>query len=500
MSNYQDPEQVYDLERDFLAPARSPGLKPVNINYKPVVTPPPLVPNYPSSDSSDEDEACEDGPSGRQRTSRKSRTDPSLSDGTLIRSLDPNQVELARFAEKHALASGSEEEEEEEGNQAETGETRMMIQHIAAQNNASARANIAEECLLNDNDGDFPMIDSPRGVHDGGQALHPPVSRDTYGCDGLPQTQQGLTPRKHEKQPERGEITIQYRPAPPLAKELLPLDHGNPYRDRHDSLITSPALGKYAMTPRFPDPDVILPAIQKSPPRFSPASSPQHTQTLPPLRTHLGGYEANSPGFTGVSPLMGRPSPGLMLSLGPSPPFHPPMHASAMSPPAIPVQFSSWRSTTRDSSISGSSEPTPPSSGAASTPTSSIVMVQSPAAVMSVQNLAPIQNGKRSSVSDTHPIDSSARTASDAQPTSEEEEEDGERKLSNDLPAMSQLTADGSYQCLYPGCTASPFHTQYLLNSHMNVHSETRTHFCHVAGCPHGPGGKGFKRKNEMIR
>ncbi|PYH65512.1 uncharacterized protein BO88DRAFT_348716 [Aspergillus vadensis CBS 113365] len=58
----------------------------------------------------------------------------------------------------------------------------------------------------------------------------------------------------------------------------------------------------------------------------------------------------------------------------------------------------------------------------------------------------------------------------------------------------------GTYKCRHPGCTAAPFQTQYLLNSHANVHSQDRPHFCPIAGCPRGPGGKGFKRKNEMIR
>ncbi|PYH50017.1 uncharacterized protein BP01DRAFT_12533 [Aspergillus saccharolyticus JOP 1030-1] len=58
----------------------------------------------------------------------------------------------------------------------------------------------------------------------------------------------------------------------------------------------------------------------------------------------------------------------------------------------------------------------------------------------------------------------------------------------------------GTYKCRHPGCTAPPFQTQYLLNSHANVHSQDRPHFCPIEGCPRGPGGKGFKRKNEMIR
>ncbi|KAH7127725.1 C2H2 type zinc finger domain-containing protein [Dactylonectria macrodidyma] len=58
----------------------------------------------------------------------------------------------------------------------------------------------------------------------------------------------------------------------------------------------------------------------------------------------------------------------------------------------------------------------------------------------------------------------------------------------------------GAYVCTFIGCTAPAFQTQYLLNSHANVHSSARPHYCSVQGCPRSEGGKGFKRKNEMIR
>ncbi|KAF2209655.1 hypothetical protein CERZMDRAFT_46715 [Cercospora zeae-maydis SCOH1-5] len=58
----------------------------------------------------------------------------------------------------------------------------------------------------------------------------------------------------------------------------------------------------------------------------------------------------------------------------------------------------------------------------------------------------------------------------------------------------------GGFKCDYPGCTAMPFQTQYLLSSHRNVHSQNRPHYCPVKDCPRSEGGKGFKRKNEMIR
>jgi hypothetical protein len=59
---------------------------------------------------------------------------------------------------------------------------------------------------------------------------------------------------------------------------------------------------------------------------------------------------------------------------------------------------------------------------------------------------------------------------------------------------------NGAFRCQYAGCLAAPFSTQYLLNSHANVHSSNRPHYCNVKDCPRSEGGKGFKRKNEMIR
>ncbi|KAH8155775.1 uncharacterized protein LAJ45_00787 [Morchella importuna] len=69
------------------------------------------------------------------------------------------------------------------------------------------------------------------------------------------------------------------------------------------------------------------------------------------------------------------------------------------------------------------------------------------------------------------------------------------------MPAGNQgALSAGVFKCEYQGCKAQPFQTQYLLNSHANVHSSARPHYCPVKGCTRAEGGKGFKRKNEMIR
>ncbi|KAJ3518864.1 hypothetical protein NM208_g14352 [Fusarium decemcellulare] len=79
------------------------------------------------------------------------------------------------------------------------------------------------------------------------------------------------------------------------------------------------------------------------------------------------------------------------------------------------------------------------------------------------------------------------------------DEEVSDEEMSNE-PVTAPNSPTSGYFCNHPGCTAPPFQTQYLLNSHANVHSSARPHYCPVQGCPRGIGGKGFKRKNEMIR
>lgn len=46
----------------------------------------------------------------------------------------------------------------------------------------------------------------------------------------------------------------------------------------------------------------------------------------------------------------------------------------------------------------------------------------------------------------------------------------------------------------------SPFFTGDLVESHMSTHASSRPHYCPISGCPRSKGGRGFKRKNEMIR
>ncbi|KAF3938691.1 hypothetical protein ABW19_dt0208193 [Dactylella cylindrospora] len=109
--------------------------------------------------------------------------------------------------------------------------------------------------------------------------------------------------------------------------------------------------------------------------------------------------------------------------------------------------------------------------------------------------LPPLQTGWSSSMTPSEP--GSAKT-----PTSKASKRgrNGTPKNSSTDSTQNSPSVPGGYRCTKEGCTAAPFSTQYLLNSHANVHSDERPHFCPVPGCPRGEGGKGFKRKNEMIR
>jgi hypothetical protein len=116
---------------------------------------------------------------------------------------------------------------------------------------------------------------------------------------------------------------------------------------------------------------------------------------------------------------------------------------------------------------------------------------------------------RQSQVSDSAPYTSSGPDFTGATGVGDASSTDHSTSTAaNGIPAgIDRMSIDGitnplvgGFQCHYPNCTAQPFQTQYLLNSHANVHSQNRPHYCPVKGCQRSEGGKGFKRKNEMIR
>ena len=75
---------------------------------------------------------------------------------------------------------------------------------------------------------------------------------------------------------------------------------------------------------------------------------------------------------------------------------------------------------------------------------------------------------------------------------------------------LSDVIIPGAEQSLFKLNTSSSINSIRLVfrkangadfnSAHANVHSENRPHYCPVSGCARSEGGKGFKRKNELIR
>ncbi|KAF1842060.1 uncharacterized protein K460DRAFT_178202 [Cucurbitaria berberidis CBS 394.84] len=62
------------------------------------------------------------------------------------------------------------------------------------------------------------------------------------------------------------------------------------------------------------------------------------------------------------------------------------------------------------------------------------------------------------------------------------------------LPPHLPPGGSGDFRCDYPGCNAAPFQTQYILNSHANVHTSQGQDI------PEAKAREGSKRKSEMLR
>lgn len=63
------------------------------------------------------------------------------------------------------------------------------------------------------------------------------------------------------------------------------------------------------------------------------------------------------------------------------------------------------------------------------------------------------------------------------------------------VPKTKEQTRFKRYKCLVPRCTAKPFRSKSLLDSHKVVHSDARPYSCPIRGCL-----QSFNRKNEMRR
>ncbi|EXJ54457.1 hypothetical protein A1O7_09797 [Cladophialophora yegresii CBS 114405] len=237
-------ESFFDFETDILN--RTPPLVPVKPDLEPHDSPAPFVRIDTSSDSTDVEQT--DGvPSSRKkrRKKRKGRTNPTFADGVLIRSLDPNHLELASHVERNALASASQSEVEEEDNK-DGRRLQMSRPSEVVQSRATQDATRRREIAVSNNadkDDDWAMIDTPVNT---AEARYPPPSPISGGdaCPPRHQEQnQASTSPLPEDPPKKHFDT---RP-PPLNERLglkLKPGHG-PAEEDEDSIIKSPALAKF---------------------------------------------------------------------------------------------------------------------------------------------------------------------------------------------------------------------------------------------------------------
>ncbi|KIW85373.1 hypothetical protein Z517_00763 [Fonsecaea pedrosoi CBS 271.37] len=323
------------------------------------------------------------------------------------------------------------------------------------------------------------MIDTPAGGAEKNLSRTPPIPSDGT-CRSSHQGQVQAAPPLKRKDPQKK----QFHTRPPPLKEGLGLNlnpsHGHK-EDDEDSISKSPVLTKFAVARDDAPPDFILLALQqKSPPRSSPAGSPDQKQSLLNLKTAIGDLQdASFTRFATIFP-MDCPSPGHFAQYASLASY------SAISPraPIDPPSHYDFRTTTPDLNTSTSSYTS--SSTAASAPSSSIA-------------------GPSLAASHSSPL--AAVLDQDRDRTRRESFETESKSLSelrSEAPpgdgSSSTRFISGAYKSTYHRCTATSFQPQYLLNSHANVHSNIRTHFCPVKGCRRGSSGQGFKRKNEMIR
>ena len=478
---YFDPDDVLHTER----------LEPITVDLKPKESPPPFVPDDTTSDSpapessdSDSDLAIETArpPKTRKVKRKRGRPKASLGDAVLLSYLNPNRPDIAQHAGQEALdvGSGSEGDDDEDSDR----EVEMGDADSEEGTSPDAGAELEKKALdaLDKLEGED--IDDARyktgALDDKIEDVNTQLLANGVGQDPTDWKQRNGVCPKNPPQLPSSHSSLDFKPPPkPLLPGLITRNHVERSRDSNeDDEPISPSLVKFAIPQSEADPESTLPAMQKSPPRSHSTHSPENSQTLPSLKTTLSqisqatdsASSSHGPSPYSLpsaqSPTMTRQSP-YQMSGGPSPAAftHP---SPAMSPPGYPSQPSHpnyWRREPKEGSMST------PSTFEASTPSSA--PGPSPA---SAYPTPTIQDHRGS-------IDESSTP-----------------QLLNGSIAPNGPFTTSNFKCSHSGCTAAPFQTQYLLNSHMNVHSSSRPHFCPVAECPRGPGGKGFKRKNEMIR
>lgn len=443
MTTAAAPASAHDVyDPDAVVPRNSPLLVPKKVTFRPSISPPPDIPLVQVSPP----------PSPGSRKTKRHKVRPSQGDAVLIGIMDNGRhPDIATMAGQEALPSDSEEVSSSPDTDSSMDESEIMA------DSEELGANGVEKPPARGSGKGGAQPGSPSDLQSlAGGALAALALGDhkSPSEDGRTSTTVGDTDteasRPSDSSPPpaitRPETAIRRdeRPQPVIPAPYSPTDYYSP----RTGTFTSPT-GSLA----GPGPGE-LPPIQNA----SPRSESNAGIALPSIRDHLGP-EALSPA------------------------------SFQQSPPSIPGP-----GMTRLPSISHASPPISPHELYARDPRSphSVLLPPSPFYPFPPSGMTHRASLDYNSGS-TPSTDHSASTPA----TSTHSVAD---RMSIDGLAFSNPQDVGQYVCKFEGCRAPPFQTQYLLNSHANVHSQSRPHYCPVKGCPRSEGGKGFKRKNEMIR
>ncbi|KAL8999462.1 MAG: hypothetical protein Q9169_001667 [Polycauliona sp. 2 TL-2023] len=482
--------------------SRTPPLVERIVNLKPSPSP-EIIPSPPRSPSPDRMSS-----SPRQRK-RRQKTQASQGDAVLIGFLGGlNLPDIATRAGEEPLNSASQSEAGDLGED-------MDLEEGGATGTKDHIIQIAQDALSVDGNDDKDATTTTETARRIRPKImtHALVSKSKDHDKGAHARLQAIQAKRH-------------RPSAVTAENLDPAlagsPDGNPQQqlsppdaeDRRSSsdtqgaspLATSPRLRQFMASQG----SETLPAIQSATPSQS-AKSPSSHQSLPSISAQLGelvdGPSPNeslpnrpnypnangiqSPPMSGISPRPSHyPSPQSRLNSFPNP--YPATQPSPASTFGEVSPRDGFRTSHDLTSMSPPGKPGPPYYNSGRMPQGDELTPQS---AESHQGFKGFTGGISSS--------------GDVEPG---------RPILPPLPGTGPL-GSGSFKCDFSGCTAASFQTQYLLkyvpvvspraphedltplpSSHANVHSQVRPHYCPVKTCPRSEGGKGFKRKNEMIR
>ncbi|PLB45151.1 hypothetical protein P170DRAFT_450157 [Aspergillus steynii IBT 23096] len=417
---------------------RSPGLETSKIDYKPKESPPPFAVVDKGSDSDPAKKSADEGTSQDCSRKRQIPSKPSTTEGNsvLINHLDPSRPDIADFERNHPL---SEDLLRDDLDPPKKHRLRRPDPPLAAD-------------------------ESPKQPSDLGEKAKTALS---LLFDESPKPE----PKALGRSLIFGEATDS-RPKNDLIPKLLSSEDHDPLKRAPEANSNISQFFKPASEVQAQN---LLPALAPD--------SPENSHTLPSLQTALG--------LPSVSKDPGRPTGSSPYSLPP---------VTATSPPGLrsePI----WEQQ-RPGPLAAQVPPSPYSHWSpASTTARDISAVSSPASQNSHWRSVKSDISYLTSPYDVPPSAAKSPATSYPTPTDQTPASTCDRTpYSAHTQSNGALVPTGAFKCGWPGCTAPPFQTQYLLNSHANVHSQERPHFCAIEGCARGPGGKGFKRKNEMIR